>query len=185
MHESPAALWLIGSASLLEATIIPIPLELLLIPLLFWRRHQIWIICFIATGACLIGASIFYGVGHFFFDLWGEQVIGWSGGDSGSEEVFREMVKDHGFWAVLFIALTPIPFQIGMLMAGAASYSFPLFLLASAIGRGIRYFGLGWLVQHYGENAAAAWKKHRLRTALIAGGIVIFLWLLSTVFFSG
>ena len=45
-----------------------------------------------------------------------------------------------------------------------------------AIGRGIRYFGLGWLVKRYGERATDLWQQHRLKAFLLGTAIIIGLW---------
>ncbi len=179
IDRSPAALALIGLASLLESTVVPIPLELVLVPLLYRRRHQTWTICTIVTLACLAGATLFYGAGQFFFERWGETLLALFGGGEESAQRFQELMNQHGFWAVLLFAISPLPFQAAMLMAGAASYSFPLFLLASAIGRGIRYYGLGWLVKRYGQRAADFWQQHRLKASLLGTALILALWALS------
>jgi len=41
------------------------------------------------------------------------------------------------------VGVIPIPFQIAMLAAGATRYSFFLFMLAPALSRALRYYGLG------------------------------------------
>lgn len=179
IHHSRAPAWLIGVASFLESTVVPIPLELILVPLLLWRRRDIWLICSIVTLACLAGASLFYGLGLFFFDQYGEQIVGWFGGDGETSETLQNLMEKHGFWAVLLIAVTPVPFQLGMLLAGASQYSFGMFLLAAGIGRGIRYFGVGFLVERFGDRAVEMHQKNHLKTALLAGLVVGLLWALS------
>jgi membrane protein DedA with SNARE-associated domain len=70
------------------------------------------------------------------------------------------MFRDHGFWAIVGIGVAPIPFQIAMLVAGASHYSIALFLLAAAIARGIRYYGLAALVRNFGDRAESLWQEH-------------------------
>jgi uncharacterized membrane protein YdjX (TVP38/TMEM64 family) len=48
----------------------------------------------------------------------------------------------------------PTPFKLFVLLAGAAEVSPWKFGAAIAIGRGIRYFGQGYLAVLYGEAAA-------------------------------
>jgi membrane protein DedA with SNARE-associated domain len=47
----------------------------------------------------------------------------------------------------------PMPFKLFVLLAGAAKVSPWKFAAAIAIGRGIRYFGQGYLAVLYGEAA--------------------------------
>lgn len=97
IHHSQGTLWLIGLASFLEATVVPIPLELILLPLFYWRRRDIWLICAIVTLACLAGASVFYAIGFFFFERFGEGVIAWFGGDNDTADMLHELMERHGF----------------------------------------------------------------------------------------
>jgi membrane protein DedA with SNARE-associated domain len=54
----------------------------------------------------------------------------------------------------------PVPFKVFVLMAGAASVSPWRFGAAIVIGRGIRYFGQGYLAVLYGERAADFMKEY-------------------------
>ena len=54
----------------------------------------------------------------------------------------------------------PVPFKVFVLLAGAASVSPVRFGIAVAVGRGIRYFGQGYLAVLYGEQAAEFMKTH-------------------------
>ena len=67
-----------------------------------------------------------------------------------------KLYQRHGLLAVVVPALLPppVPFKVFVLLAGAAAVSPIRFGLAVAIGRGIRYFGQGYLAVLYGEQAA-------------------------------
>jgi membrane protein YqaA with SNARE-associated domain len=67
-----------------------------------------------------------------------------------------QMYQRYGLLAVLVPALLPppTPFKLFVLMAGAARVSPWKFGLAVIIGRGIRYFGQGFLAVRYGKQAA-------------------------------
>lgn len=181
VHRSPAALWLIGAFSFLEATVVPLPLELVLVPFLHKRRHQTWRVALIVTLACLAGAALLYGASAFFLESLGDRLIGWFSESGQDVEAVREMIRMHGFWALLLIAVTPMPFQLGILMAGAVQYPFGWFMLSAAIARGIRYFGLAWLVKRYGERTLELWRNHRVSGTFIAAGVVVLLWLIGRV----
>lgn len=63
--------------------------------------------------------------------------------------------RKYGLMAVLIPSLLPppMPFKVFVLLAGAAGISTGRFVMAIAIGRGIRYFGEGLLAAWYGERA--------------------------------
>ena len=75
------------------------------------------------------------------------------------------LYQRHGLLAVVVPALLPppVPFKVFVLLAGAASVSPVRFGIAVAVGRGIRYFGQGYLAVLYGEQAAEFMKSARHR----------------------
>ena len=62
-------------SSFLESTIVPIPLEAVMLPLMQARRESLWHIAAMATLGCVIGAIFGYALGYYLFDLIGEWVI--------------------------------------------------------------------------------------------------------------
>jgi membrane protein YqaA with SNARE-associated domain len=72
------------------------------------------------------------------------------------------LYQRFGLLAVVVPSLLPppTPFKIFVLMAGAAAVAPWRFGLAIVIGRGIRYFGQGYLAVRYGERAVAMMRAH-------------------------
>lgn len=94
------------------------------------------------------------------------------------------LYQRHGLLAVVVPALLPppVPFKVFVLLAGAAAVSPVRFAIAVGIGRGIRYFGQGYLAVLYGEQAAEFMRAHGTAigiglavTALAIGAAVFFL----------
>jgi membrane protein DedA with SNARE-associated domain len=94
------------------------------------------------------------------------------------------LYQRHGLLAVVVPALLPppVPFKVFVLLAGAAAVSPVRFAIAVGIGRGIRYFGQGYLAVLYGEQAAEFMRSHGTAigiglavTALAIGAAVFFL----------
>jgi membrane protein YqaA with SNARE-associated domain len=94
-----------------------------------------------------------------------------------------KLYQRHGLLAVVVPSLLPppVPFKVFVLLAGAAAVSPLRFGLAVGIGRGIRYFGQGYLAVLYGEQAAEFMKAHGAEigiglalTALLFGAAVFF-----------
>jgi membrane protein YqaA with SNARE-associated domain len=161
-------------ASFAETIIVPIPIELVLIPFMITNRHRLWRTAAVVTAGCLLASMVGYGIGYLFFDSAGRAVIehfGWSA----ELDHFRSLFDQYGFWAIIAVGVIPIPFQIAMLAAGAAGYSIILFIVAATIARGIRYFGLALLVCLYGRHAEDYWKRHRARASVVATAAVLSL----------
>jgi membrane protein YqaA with SNARE-associated domain len=96
----------------------------------------------------------------------------------GSASVDRGIAtfRRYGVMAVLIPSLLPppAPFKIFVLLSGVAGISPWRFSSAIAIGRGIRYFGEGWLAVRYGEGAIAFLHEHARTVSLgLVGACVI------------
>jgi membrane protein YqaA with SNARE-associated domain len=81
----------------------------------------------------------------------------------------------YGLLAVLVPALLPppTPFKIFVLMAGAAAVSPWRFGAAVIVGRGIRYFGQGYLAVRYGAQAVAMVEAQGARVGFALAGVVL------------
>jgi membrane protein YqaA with SNARE-associated domain len=177
--DSNYVLLAIFIASFLESLIVPIPLELILIPLLMHQRDRLWSIATVTLLGCLLGASVGYGVGLWFFDDVGDAVLTWLGYHDAFEG-FTARFAEHGFATLLLVGISPIPFQVGMLSAGSAEYPYGLFMLAAIIARGIRYYGLALLVYWFGEAVLRWWQQYNRKAGwvvLVAALSVYFVYL--------
>ncbi len=165
-------------ASFLESTIVPIPLEAVLVPLMQARREKLWAIALMATLGCIVGALFGYALGYYLFDVVGDWVINTFSSPEQFENV-RQQMQAQGFWFVMTLGIVPIPFQIAMLAAGATKYSITLFLIASAIARSIRYFGLAVVVYYAGNQAERIISKHKNKVMIALTILILGAWGLS------
>ncbi|MFB9868246.1 YqaA family protein [Vreelandella sulfidaeris] len=172
LNSSNNMLWLLGTLSFLETIILPIPLELILIPLMAANRERIWLLATVTTVGCLIASLVGYGVGMLLFQSIGTWFIEFMGMQQ-SYQSFQTFFDQYGFIAILTIGIIPIPFQIAMITAGLSGYPILLFVLAALIARGIRYYGLAWLVHRFGHRVLVLWRRHAIITSLAVGGIVL------------
>jgi membrane protein DedA with SNARE-associated domain len=87
------------------------------------------------------------------------------------------LYQRHGLLAVVVPSLLPppMPFKIFVLLAGAAAVSPWRFALAVVIGRGIRYFGQGYLAVRYGERAAAIVQEHGATAGMVLAALALLL----------
>lgn len=170
--------WGVGVASFLEAIIIPIPLETILIPLMQARRKHIFAISTIALLGCVLAAALGYFVGYFIFDAIGMQLVSLVSTPEQFDQVKQKM-HDKGFWFVFSVGVAPIPFQIAMLAAGATKYSFMLFMTATTLSRSIRYYGLALLVFLAGNRAQDLFERHKMPVTVILVVVVMAIWIYS------
>ncbi len=94
----------------------------------------------------------------------------------------RAWYQKYGVLAVIVPSLLPppTPFKIFVLSAGAFGISWPRFLIAVTLGRGLRYFSEGFLAVAYGP-AALDFVKYNFGkigialAALIVASVVVYL----------
>lgn len=172
LRRSRYGLWLIGVMSFLETIIVPIPIELVLIPYMAGARDRIWRIATVTLTACLLAALLGYGVGLLLYESVGRWFLE-QFGQQGAYASYQSFFDEYGFLAVLAVGLIPIPFQVAMITAGLAGYPLWKFILASLIARGARYFGLAWLVLRFGEDAKRLWEKHAVLASFGAAAILV------------
>lgn len=159
LDRSRHALWLLFAASMAETLLVPIPIEVILIPWMLCHPERKWTIAGVALAGNLTAAVLGYYFGVFAMDNWGDTLISFFGSQE-SYDQFQSKFSEEGFVAILTIGIVPIPFQIAVLAAGANGYPIILFVLAAMIGRGVRYFGLALLVAIAGKAAMKIWERY-------------------------
>lgn len=95
-----------------------------------------------------------------------------------------DIFRRYGMLAIIVPSLLPppMPFKIFVLAAGVARVGRMEFLLAVAIGRGIRYFGEGFLALWYGDQAISFLQENAhtvglgLGIAVLVGGAGFIWW---------
>lgn len=94
--------------------------------------------------------------------------------DQHVDRAFR-VFRKYGLLAVAVPSIMPppVPFKIFVLAAGAARVHPRDFLLALALGRGVRYFGEALLAAWYGQQAIAFLHEHGTAVAFWVGGILL------------
>jgi membrane protein YqaA with SNARE-associated domain len=66
--------------------------------------------------------------------------------------VFRQWYAQWGLWVILIKGMTPIPYKLVTIASGLAAFSFPMFMAASVVTRGGRFFLAAFLVKRYGPR---------------------------------
>ncbi|MGM0907352.1 MAG: YqaA family protein [Pseudomonadota bacterium] len=177
LASSPHALVLLFFLSAMEATLLPIALELVLVPYMVLERKRIWLVSTVALAGFIAGAIGGYYIGFALFDTAGEWFISYLSLQDYYQE-FQETLKEDGFAAIFLVGVTPVPFQVAMLSAGAGDYPMALFLLAAGAARALRYYVLALIVLWLGPYTERLWGKYAGPVAwsiLILAGTMLLL----------
>ena len=82
------------------------------------------------------------------------------------------LFQQNAFWAIFTAAFTPIPYKIFTIAGGLFRIDFLIFVIASILGRGMRFFAVAYLMKLFGGAVGRlAFKYFNLLTLVV--GIVI------------
>lgn len=173
----PSALFLLALA---ESSFFPIPPDPLLIALCLGALTRSLQFAAIATVASVIGGVIGYGIGAGAWHLTQDWFYTYVPGvDAASFARVQALYDRWDFWAVFLAGLTPIPYKVFTLSAGVFSINFGIFLLASVLSRGLRFFVIAGLIRRFGASIASFIDRYfdllavAFGVLLVAGFIVI------------
>ena len=153
--------------------------DALIVLLTVQRRERMLYYALVTTLGSIAGCYALYRVGR-------------KGGEAFLRKRFRaqhvdramDIFRRYGILAILVPSLLPppMPFKIFVLAAGVARVRTVDFLIAVAVGRGLRYFGEGFLALWYGEQALTFLRENAhtvglwLGIAILAGGVALLWW---------
>ncbi len=143
--KHPHAVRYLAGLSFAESSFFPVPPDVMLAPMSLATPQRAWFYAALTTVMSVLGGIAGYAIGLLAFDVvqpWLHRAGYW-----GSYQHAREWFAVWGFWAVLLAGFSPIPYKVFTIAAGVVVLSFPLFVIASFIGRGARFFLVAGLVQ--------------------------------------
>ena len=144
----------LAGISFLESSIFPIPPDIMLIPMVLANRKKAWKIAFVCTVSSVIGGVLGYLIGYFFHKEIGAPLLEiYNYSEKFSS--FTTMHNKWGFWVVLFAGLTPFPYKVITIFSGFASLDLIIFVIASFVARGLRFFLIAGLLWKYGSSIRA------------------------------
>ena len=146
--HSTAAL---ATLSFAESSFFPIPPDVLLMPLCLGNRRKAFWFATVCTIASVLGGIAGYAIGwglwHLLANFFFTYVPGFT------PQQFQRvggLYEQYNFWVVFIAAFTPIPYKVITIAAGVFSISLPMFIIASVIGRALRFFLVAALMWKFG-----------------------------------
>lgn len=144
--RAPAAL---GSVSFIESSFFPIPPDLLLIPMVIAKREKAWWYAFLCSITSVLGGVLGYFIGAVLFEQIARPILDFYGYMDKFDQ-FSVIFNEWGWWFVFFAGLTPFPYKVITISAGATGLSMPVFLVASIVSRSLRFFIVAGLLYFFG-----------------------------------
>ena len=150
LAASPRAAWWLFAVAFSEASFFPVPPDAMLVPMTIAAPRRAWRYALIALAGTLIGGTFGYILGHWLFAVAARPILRAYHYEA-AFRTFQETFRRWGLWIILVKGLTPIPYKIVTIAAGAARFNYPLFIAASAATRGGRFFLVCGLLRRWGE----------------------------------
>jgi membrane protein YqaA with SNARE-associated domain len=177
--DSRAPLYL-SLLSFFESFIVPFPPpDVMLAPMSLARPPKALYFASLTLIASLLGGVVGYLIGVFLFEQAQPFIVAW--GYQAAFETATRWFDQWGFWAVLVAGFSPVPYKIFTISAGALGLSFIPFIMASLIGRGMRFFLVAWCLATFGPAI-----EHKLIRYIerVGWGIVIALLSIIAIYYS-
>ena len=181
--------WLaLFTIALFEASWFPLPPDILLIALCLGATKRSFRFATICLVGSVLGAALAYMIGYF---LWTTP----SGEATALANLFYEYIFSvdsfnnvgalydrFNFWIVFTAGFTPLPFKLFTIAGGMFHINFLMFIIASMVSRGMRFFLIAWLIWKFGAPIKSFIDKYfnllaTLFTIMLIGFTLLAFWI--------
>jgi len=174
-----------------ESSFFPIPPDALLIALVLGSSKKAFKFATICLIGSVSGALFGYALGHFlwwtpsneFTDIakfFFQNIPGFT-----PETFFniQKLYEEYDFWIIFTAGFTPLPYKVITISSGAFNINMIMFITASIISRGARFFIVAALIWKFGPRIKLFIDKYFnwlaiAFTLLLIGGFVVIKYLL-------
>lgn len=163
--------WYLGILSFAESSFFPIPPDVMLAPMSLASPNKAWRFALITTVSSVLGGVLGYFIGVTLFDVIAPYLKASSYWASYQTAVY--WFEAWGFWAIFIAGFSPIPYKVFTIAAGTLSMALLPFVLASAIGRGARFFMVAGLMKWGGARMEANLHQYVDRIGWITVALVV------------
>jgi membrane protein YqaA with SNARE-associated domain len=158
--------------ALLDSSFLSLPeiADLMVVWMVVQHKHRLVLYAVSATAGSLVGCLALY-------------YVGLKGGEALVRKRFHSATVDRalasfrrfGVMAVLIPSVLPppAPFKIFVLLSGVARIPVGHFVVAIAVGRGVRYFVEGLLAVWYGDRAIVFIRENGTAAALVVVALLV------------
>ncbi len=174
-----------------ESSFFPVPPDALLIALVLGSRVKAFKYAALCTTASITGALLGYTIGHYVWwtpsneftsiaNFFFANIPGFT------HEAFnkiQQLYSEFDFWIIFSAGFTPLPYKVFTISAGAFNINLIMFVFASIVSRGARFFLVAFLIWKFGPAIQEFIDKYFnwlaiAFTVLLIGGFVVIKYLL-------
>ncbi|ORE95607.1 DedA family protein [Stappia sp. 22II-S9-Z10] len=163
----------LAGVSFAESSFFPVPPDLLLIPMVLSARARWILYAAVCTVASVLGGLAGYAIGAFLFDSVAQPILAFYG-YADKFASFTERFNQYGAWIVFLAGVTPFPYKVITIASGATGLPLPVFMAASVLARGLRFFLVAGLLYLFGPPIRRFIEERlAMLLALVGAGVVI------------
>jgi membrane protein YqaA with SNARE-associated domain len=166
--------WLLAAIAFADSSFLPVPPDLLLVPMILFRPERLRSLLVICTVASSLGAAVGYLIGYGLWSVIGAPLIDFYGHADGFA-AYQRLIANWGVWIIIAKAFTPLPFKIAAIAAGVAAMDPVSFMLASIFGRALHFAMVGGLLMLFGGRILALVARYEKPIAVISILVLVVL----------
>lgn len=179
----PLALFVIAFT---ESSFFPIPPDALLIALVLGSTTKAFRFAATCLAGSVTGALFGYAIGYFLWwtpsgdftpiaNFFFNNIPGFS---VTSFNEIKSLYDEHDFWIIFTAGFTPLPYKVITISSGAFKINLSVFIIASIISRGARFFLVAFLIWKFGPQIKTFIDKYFnwlavAFTVLLVGGFLL------------
>ena len=168
----------LAAVSFIESSFFPIPPDVMIVPMVISKKDDFFKIFLITTIFSVLGGTLGYFIGAFFFDI-GMQVVTFYGYEDKLISLKNNLINSEGFYAwlsILFLAgFTPLPYKVFTIASGLIGFNILVFIVISLISRGLRFFIVSYLSYKFGNLFTEFMEKHGSKWFTLIGILIVII----------
>jgi membrane protein YqaA with SNARE-associated domain len=146
--------WALGGVAFADSSFLPIPPDILLVPMALLRPERIKAFLLICIVGSSLGAILGYVIGYWLWSSIGLPMVEFYGYTE-NFAAYQRMVAEWGVLVIIAKAFTPVPFKIAAIAAGIAAMDPFAFMFATVVGRTLHFVMVGALLVLCGPKIMA------------------------------
>jgi membrane protein YqaA with SNARE-associated domain len=167
MARHRCATALLAAIAFADSSFLPIPPDILLVPMALLRPERLRRLLIIGTVFSSLGAVLGYLIGYWLWDLIGAPLIDFYGYRD-AFAAYQNAVVDWGVWIIIAKAFTPIPFKVAAIGAGVAAMDPVAFIAATVLGRALHFVMVGAAIMLFGDRVMAMVERFERQFAIVS-----------------
>lgn len=171
--EKPYARITVFLHSLADSSFFPVSIDVTFVPIAIARPKRAFQFAIWCTLGSLIGGVIAYFIGMELMSTIGVQIIDFYNAHNAWDDITKSLSGDVANVSLMLAALTPFPFAIATLGAGAVQMDFTAFILISLGTRFVRFTILALLIYYFGPAVKAFLDKYYERLVIIFVSLIV------------